>query len=78
MPAPPPNGASSTLRCRSAAAERRSCTRTSSKPAARARPITEMEAMESTGSGKMVKMSILNLVGIGLIGLGPVIRSRSC
>ena len=40
MPAPPPKGASSTLRCGSLAAERRSCTRDSMSPCTPARPRT--------------------------------------
>ncbi len=58
MPAPPPKGASSTLRCGSVAPSRRSCTRTSTSPWRRARP-TMLEAQyESITSGKIVNTSM--------------------
>ena len=41
MPAPPPNGLSSTVRCRSWAKSRRSCTRTSRMPSRRALPMSD-------------------------------------
>src|SRR5688572_26496893 len=58
MPAPPPNGASSTLRCGSVVPDRRSCTSTSSTPLARALPSRLLAANASTMSGKIVNTSI--------------------
>src|SRR5580658_3823425 len=59
MPAPPPNGLSSTERRASSAPSRRSCTRTSSVPASMARPRIETPQYVVTTSGKIVKTSIL-------------------
>src|SRR6516165_526167 len=58
MPAPPPKVVSSTERCGSVAADRRSWTRTSTTSARRARPIRLASSHPLTRSGKMVKTSI--------------------
>ncbi len=58
MPGPPPNGMSSTTRCRSVVWSRRSCTRTSSTPRPAARPTTPSASGACTIAGKMVTMSI--------------------
>src|SRR5579884_2489819 len=58
MPAPPPKGESSTERCGSTAAERRSWTRRSSNPWRRALPIRLWPSHASTMSGKTVMTSM--------------------
>ena len=54
IPAPPPNGVSSTLRCRSSVWSRGSWTRTSSRPRSRARPSSESaeRALEVLGEDR--------------------------
>src|SRR5258708_6439783 len=58
MPGPPPNGMSSTTRCRSAVKSLRSCTLTSSTPLAWARATIPSARGARTIAGKMVTMSI--------------------
>jgi hypothetical protein len=58
MPAPPPNGASSTDRWGSVAQDRRSWTLMSSVPAALALPTRLWAAKWSTRPGKIVKTSM--------------------
>src|SRR5665647_3058012 len=53
IPAPPPMGVSSTVRCRSTAQARRSCTLRSSRPASRALP-TRDRSSGTRYSGKIV------------------------
>lgn len=57
MPAPPPYGVSSTVRCRSVVHDRRSCTCRSSRPPERALPSRDTSSTEKN-SGKIVTMSI--------------------
>ena len=52
MPGPPPNGASSTVRCGSSVWSRRSCTRTSSTPASMALPNRLCRAVPTPGPGR--------------------------
>ena len=54
IPAPPPYGVSSTLRWRSVVCSRGSCTRTSSRPCARARPSSDASSGPAKYSGKIV------------------------
>src|SRR4029077_8456001 len=58
IPGPPPNGESSTERCGSVAAERRSCTRRSRRPCSRAFAIRLCPRKSSMSVGKIVKTSI--------------------
>ena len=58
MPAPPPNGVSSTVRWTSVVWSRRSWQRRSSRPASRALPSRLSEQKPSTRSGKIVKTSM--------------------
>src|SRR4051794_32069234 len=58
MPAPPPNGASSTVRWTSVVASRRSCTRRSMNDRSCARPNRLADANDVTMSGKIVRTSI--------------------
>src|SRR5436190_22859263 len=57
IPAPPPNGSSSTLRWRPSACSRRSCTRSASEPDWIARATTPSENAASIIRGKMVTTS---------------------
>src|SRR5215472_2350888 len=72
MPGPPPNGASSTLRCTSCAQARRSWTASSMMPRSAALPSRETRR-GAKYSGKIVMMSIFTVptrVGAGIAGIG--------
>src|SRR5437660_1671115 len=57
IPAPPPNGVSSTLRCGSVVCSRGSWTRTSTRPRSRARPRSDEPRGPSRYAGKIVNTS---------------------
>src|SRR3954470_17203060 len=57
MPSPPPNGRSSTVRCRSCVNSRRSCTSIFTKPISAARRVIPCSRGPRKKSGKMVTMS---------------------
>src|SRR3954449_1877240 len=68
IPAPPPNGVSSTVRWTSVVCSRRSWTRTSNRPLAAARPSRLWLAKSATMPGKMVKTSMRTAAtGSGLV-----------
>src|SRR5690349_10502311 len=73
MPAPPPYGVSSTVRCRSCVCSRRSCVRTSISPDCRALPSSDRSST-SKNDGKIVTMSIR----MGPTLLGGVVGAVGC
>src|SRR5689334_3441723 len=64
IPGPPPNGMSSTWRCRSWVCSRRSCASSSSFPRSTARPITPCWNTGPNMPGKMVTTS--NLISVAV------------